>query len=66
MASVVITIKTGNAAFHDADPLDVAYPREIARILETIIGRLDGDEDIDGMILRDINGNVVGKVEVLE
>jgi hypothetical protein len=53
MAQIQINISTDNQAF-EADELG-----ELVRILNTV-------DLVDGWILRDINGNVVGEVKYLE
>lgn len=65
MASVRITIKTDNAAFHgdECDPDPMGW--ELTRILEVVCSRLR-ESPVDNIgPLRDANGNVVGKVEVI-
>ena len=52
-----VTIKTDNAAFGDHTV------NEVARILREVADRIetDGDERRDGLTLRDVNGNTVGR-----
>lgn len=61
---VAIFINTGNEAFAEAPGV------EVSRILEDLANRLvqAGVElnDIAGLKLRDINGNHVGEVKVVE
>ncbi|WCF11574.1 hypothetical protein NDS46_29960 (plasmid) [Paenibacillus thiaminolyticus] len=55
MEKITITIETCNSAFDD----DVEY--EVARILKSLARKLEGEQRPE--ILRDANGNKVGKVE---
>jgi hypothetical protein len=66
MASIRITIETNNAAFHD--PEFDGVEAEVARLLDRVRAYLGSHEyeNVDGMILRDLNGNTVGKVEVTD
>ena len=59
---VKITINCDNAVFGD-------YPEiELARILTDLAGKVQTEpfDYIDGMPLRDLNGNTVGRVELTE
>lgn len=62
--NITITINTDNAAFRDKSE------REVSRILAVLADDFLGgplDSFIrDGEILRDINGNVVGRVTIKE
>lgn len=65
MAEVTITINTENDAFYD----DVG--EELSRILKDLAKFIDGRgcgtvslKVLGDKVLRDINGNIVGKVEV--
>lgn len=65
MASIVITIQTDNAAFHDALPDHLVVGAEVARILHRLAVDCTGRGVACGS-LRDLNGNIVGTVEVTE
>ncbi len=54
-----IEIEMSNAAFEEAPA------SELARILRELANRVEGDGDELGLI-RDINGNTVGKFEVVK
>ena len=58
---IVITIESGNAAF-SPDP-----SFELARILRDLADRVERDGSVpDGLPLRDVNGNTVGRVRAGE
>ena len=57
MGDITITIETSNAAF------DEDMGREVRRILGTVASRIR-NEGLHGMILHDVNGNTVGRLEV--
>lgn len=63
MSTIQIVIHTDNAAFQDGNG-----PAELARILGNLAVLMDEGEsayeDIDGLSLRDINGNHVGAVSI--
>lgn len=67
MTEIRITIRTANAAFADDDG---SY--EVARILSDLTARIvqwDGNIDNwspDAIPLRDVNGNRVGQLEVVD
>lgn len=53
---ISITLKTDNAAFEN-DPA-----QEVSRILKTVIHKISQEKlPHDPMVLKDINGNAVGK-----
>lgn len=62
MSMILITINTGNAAFSKGDPMTGGC--ELARILRVMADDFEADGEANAP--RDINGNVVGAVEVVE
>ena len=68
MASIVITIETDGAAFHEGFPepkkTDPGY--EVARILRMLAHSYEYGGYGSKVVLSDINSNVCGKVEVIE
>jgi hypothetical protein len=65
MAKFVVSIETDNAAFEDAPE------NEIARILSELADKVEGRgmavvTVFGSLTLRDINGNIVGKAEVVD
>jgi len=63
MAHVEIQIETGNSAFGETGT------EETARILRGLAHKLDAFDNItelDGENIRDINGNVVGYINISE
>lgn len=57
-----IEIRTANAAFSGDD-----YGAEVARILRELAARLEGHSALQAgsvILLRDVNGNTVGRMEV--
>lgn len=60
MSTLTITIDMGNAAFEDDAP-----GIEVTRILHHLAGRIEQNPydtwAMDGLSLRDINGNTVGR-----
>ena len=64
--TITITINCDNAAFGDSVH---TQGEELARILDKLARTCAGGfgrADLDGLNLRDINGNTVGRVEVKE
>ena len=61
MTTFNLTIEANNAAFEDA-----GAGNEVARILRELADRLEDSPLVDGdeYLLRDYNGNTVGKAEV--
>ena len=55
MATLTITIDTGNAAFSEGESI------EVARILRQYADKIDG-EYVKECVLMDVNGNHVGEV----
>jgi hypothetical protein len=69
MASIVITIRTDGAAFHDKDSeLDqAAQELEIARVLQGLASRFNSLRRGDLIPMPcDIDGNAIGTVEVID
>lgn len=64
MASVVITIETDGAAFRDGCLRTAEAREKISRILRHMANQYERCGMADAP--RDINGNVVGKVEMRE
>lgn len=60
--TVHITINTDNEAFDDG----MEGSTEVSRILRELSTRIYHDEGLEKMMIRDINGNTVGKLEVRE
>ncbi len=54
-----IEIQTDNAAFQEGEP-------EVARILQTLVDRLEGRPTEPEIYLHDLNGNLVGFYQVEE
>ena len=55
MENIRITVNTENAAFED-------WREELARILRELADNAENGRDLDGLHLRDFNGNRVGLV----
>lgn len=60
MESINININTENAAFHPAP----GY--ELARIFRVLAEKAERGDLYDGQKIMDVNGNGVGKVEIVE
>jgi hypothetical protein len=60
---ITITIATDNAAFEDAN-----LEPEVARILKRLANTIaeQGLDRADGLVLRDLNGNRVGSLEITD
>lgn len=66
MASVVITIDTDGAAFHDGPDDSTPLTWEVARILRVVAGGIENYGLSAHCEPRDSNGNVCGKVEIID
>lgn len=67
MASIVITINTGGAAFHRTTPDNIAIGTEVARILRVLAERYTrGEYGIVDAPSFDIDGHPCGTIELIE
>lgn len=63
MSKVTITINTENDAFGQNEWQEAG---EVSRILRQLSTDIQFDDIVDQKILKDLNGNTVGEVVVLE